>query len=344
MESNSVEVAPKEVLTMDLKHKVIEKGKEVVRIEGREVVDLEQRIGGSFATAVELILTCKGRVIITGVGKSGIIARKIVATMNSTGTPAVFMHPSDAVHGDLGMVRRGDVVMCISKSGETPELRNLVPMIKRLGVPIVSLVGRMQSSLAQDSTVALDVSVQEEACPHDLAPTASTTVTLVLGDALAIALLDRREFSKEEFAFYHPGGMIGQRLLLKVDEMMTRGDGVPRVGPDVPLRDAIMEMTSKRLGCTTVVKGDGTLEGVITDGDLRRVLQRTSDISLLTAASAMTRKPKTIAQGSLAVVALQEMESYNITQLIVVDAKNKPVGVVHLHDLVKAGLAGDDTA
>jgi arabinose-5-phosphate isomerase len=323
---------------------IINKGKEVVRIEAQAVAELGERIGKSFADAVDLILKCKGRVIITGVGKSGIIARKIVATMNSTGTPAFFLHPSDAVHGDLGMVRHDDVVVCISKSGDTPELHSLLPMFKRIGVPIISLIGKTQSKLGEESDIMLDASVREEACPHDLAPTSSTTATLALGDALAIALLDRREFSREDFALYHPGGSLGKRLLLKIDELMVTGDAIPRVTGDVPLRDAIFEMTTKRLGCTCVLRNDGTLEGVLTDGDLRRLLQRTSDITKITASHAMSPKPKTILQGSLAVVALQEMESYNITQLIVVDKSHKPVGVVHLHDLVKAGLGGEEGA
>jgi len=321
---------------------VIEEGRRVVRIEAKSITELERRINADFARAVELILSCKGRVIITGVGKSGIIARKIVATMNSTGTPAMFLHPSDAVHGDLGMVRKDDVVVCISKSGNTEELSSLLPMFKRLGVPIVSLVGNLQSMLAQESTVVLDASVEEEACPHDLAPTSSTTVTLVLGDALAIALLNKRQFSKEDFALYHPGGMLGKRLLLKVDELMVKGDAIPRVGLDVLLRDAIMEITTKRLGCTCVVNADGTLAGLITDGDLRRLLQKTNDISNIKAADVMTRKPKTLSPGTLAVVAIQEMESYNITQIVIVDDRSHPVGVIHLHDLVKAGLSGDD--
>jgi arabinose-5-phosphate isomerase len=321
---------------------IIEEGRRVVRIEAQSINDLERRINGDFARAVELILNCKGRVIITGVGKSGIIARKIVATMNSTGTPAMFMHPSDAVHGDLGMVRKDDVVVCISKSGNTEELSSLLPMFKRIGVPIVSLVGNLHSMLAQESTVVLDASVEEEACPHDLAPTSSTTVTLVLGDALAIALLNKRQFSKEDFALYHPGGMLGKRLLLKVDELMVKGDAIPRVSLDVLLRDAIMEITTKRLGCTCVVNADGTLAGLITDGDLRRLLQKTNDISNIKAADVMTRKPKTLSPGTLAVVAIQEMESYNITQIVIVDDRSHPVGVIHLHDLVKAGLSGDD--
>lgn len=321
---------------------IIEEGKKVVRIEAHSVANLERRIDANFARAVELILKCRGRVIVTGVGKSGIIARKIVATMNSTGTPAMFLHPSDAVHGDLGMVRREDVVVCLSKSGATEEMSTLLPMFKRLGVSIISLVGNLQSTLAQESTVVLDASVDEEACPHDLAPTSSTTVALVLGDALAITLLNKREFSKEDFALYHPGGVLGRRLLLKVDELMVKGDAIPKVGIDVPLRDAIMEMTTKRLGCTCVVNNDGTLCGLITDGDLRRLLQKTSDISRFGVTDVMTKKPKTISVDTLAVVVLQEMESYNITQMIVVDG-DIPVGVVHLHDLVKAGLSGDDT-
>ncbi len=320
----------------------IAKGREVVRIEKEAVAALELRIDQDFARAVDLLFTCKGRVIITGVGKSGIIARKIVATMNSTGTPSVFLHPSDAVHGDLGIVRQDDVVICISKSGDTKELNVLIPMFKRLGVPIVSLVGRLSSMLARESTVALDASVVEEACPFDLAPTSSTTVTLVLGDALAIALLDRRQFDEEDFALYHPGGALGRRLLLKIDELMVTGDEIPHVRSDVPLRDAIVEISGKRLGCTCVIRPDGTLEGIITDGDLRRLLQTTSDISNITAGMAMNRSPKTVRQGSLAVVVLQEMESYKITQIVIVNDLHVPVGVVHLHELVNAGLGGEE--
>lgn len=327
---------------MDQTETAIAKGREVVRIEGRAVAELESKIGEPFARAVDLIDACHGRVIVTGVGKSGIIARKIVATMNSTGTPSVFLHPTDAVHGDLGIVRDGDVVICISKSGSTAELSMLLPMFRRIGVPVVSLVGNLSSPLAAESTVALDVSVREEACPHDLAPTSSTTAALALGDALAIALLDRRQFSREDFALYHPGGTLGKRLLLMIDELMTRGKDIPSVTGDVPLRDAIVEMTTKRLGCTCVLGRDGTLEGVITDGDLRRLLQKSADVAAVRASDAMTRNPKTVRQGTLAYVVLQEMESYNITQMIVVNPAHVPVGVVHLHDLVKAGLGGDD--
>jgi len=327
---------------MDHTQTAIAKGREVVRIECRALAELEERIGESFARAVELIAACRGRVIVTGVGKSGIIARKIVATMNSTGTPGVFLHPTDAVHGDLGIVRDGDVVICISKSGATAELSALLPLFRRIGVPVIALVGRPSSPLAREAAVVLDASVREEACPHDLAPTSSTTAALALGDALAVALLDRRGFTREEFALFHPGGTLGKRLLLVVDELMTRGTDMPRVGADVPLRDAIVEMTTKRLGCTCVLAADGTLQGVITDGDLRRLLQKTADVGTVSAADVMTRNPKTVRQGTLAGVVLEQMEAFNITQMIVVDERRAPVGVVHLHDLVKAGLGGDD--
>ncbi len=322
--------------------RTVAKGKEVIEIEGRAVQALAARIGESFARAVDFLERCRGRVIITGVGKSGIIARKIVATMNSTGTPAVFLHPSDAVHGDLGIVGADDVVICISKSGATAEMTTLMPTFRRLGVPILALTGNLQSALAKQADVVLDASVDVEACPHDLAPTASTTAALALGDALAVALLDRRDFDQEDFAMFHPGGSLGRRLLLKVDEMMASGVAIPHVPSGVPLKDAIVEMTSKRLGCTCVVRPDGTLEGIITDGDLRRVLQRTTDISSLSVSDVMTRNPKTARQGSLAGTVLREMESFKVTQIIVVDPRNVPVGVVHLHDLVNAGLGGDE--
>jgi len=329
---------------MNENEKAIRAGKEVVRIELRAVAGLADRINGAFARAVDLLYDCEGRIIITGVGKSGIIARKIVATMNSTGSPAVFLHPTDAVHGDLGIVRADDVVVCLSKSGNTDEINALLPMFKRLGVPIVAIVGRTSSVLAGDATVTLDASVPEEACPLDLAPTSSTTAALVLGDALAIALLDRRQFRAEDFALYHPAGSLGKRLLLKVDELMVTGEAIPRVRSDVPLRDAIVEMTTKRLGCTCILRSDGTLEGILTDGDLRRLLQTTSDVANVTVGEAMTRNPKTARSGSLAVVVLQEMEQFKITQIVVVDERNTPVGVVHLHDLVNAGLGGDEGA
>ena len=321
---------------------IIEHGRKVVQIEGEAVAALADRVNGDFARAVEIIFAVKGRVIVTGMGKSGIIARKLVATFNSTGTAAIFLHPSDAVHGDLGTVRKEDVVICISKSGNTAEIRQLMPVFRHLGVPIISMVGNMKSELARTSDVVLDISVKEEACPLDLAPTASTTAMLVMGDAIAIALLKQRNFTREDFAMFHPGGNLGKQLLLQVEHFMVTGAGVPKVSEDVPLSEAIMEMTSKRLGATCVVNGTGALSGIITDGDLRRMLQRKPSINELKASDAMTRNPKTISLGTLAVAALEVMESYKITQLVVVDAKNVPHGIVHLHDLVKAGLGGEE--
>lgn len=320
---------------------IIKKAKDVIRIEAEAVARLEARIDESFVKAVEQIYNSKGRIIVTGMGKSGIIARKIVATMNSTGTPAIFLHPSDAVHGDLGIVRKEDVVICISKSGDTDEIQQLIPMFKRIGVPIISIVGNLNSSLARSSDIILDVSVKEEACPLDLAPTASTTAALAFGDALAIALLENHNFSREEFALYHPGGNLGKRLILKIEEIMVKDENVPRVTFDYSLKDVIIEITSKRLGATCVVDSEGILIGIITDGDLRRMLQKTTDFSNLTAANIMTKNPKVIKKNILAALAIQEMESYNITQLIVVDDDKKPIGMVHLHDLVKAGLSSE---
>ena len=319
----------------------IEKGKEIIRIEAEAIAALESRLNGNFASAIDLIINAKGRVVLTGMGKSGIIARKIAATMNSTGTPSAFMHPSDAVHGDLGMVTPEDVVICISKSGDTAELRQLLPSIHQLGVKIIAITGNIHSLLSKQSDIVLDISVKEEACPYDLAPTSSTTAALVMGDALAITLLQKRNFTQEDFAMFHPGGNLGKRLLLKVEMMMITGANVPVVQENVSLSDAIIEISSKRLGATCVVESAGVLCGILTDGDLRRLLQRTTNITNLTARQVMTQNPKTIRQNILAVQALEVMESFKITQLVVVDADQHPIGVIHLHDLVKAGLGGD---
>ena len=321
---------------------IVDKGREVLHIEAEAVAALQNRVDENFVKAVETICACRGRIVVTGMGKSGIVGRKIVSTLNSTGTPALFLHPSDAVHGDLGMIRKEDVVICISKSGDTAELRALLVLFRRIGVPIIGMVGNTNSQLAQEVDIVLDVSVKEEACPHDLTPTASTTATLAFGDALAMALLAKRNFTAEEFALYHPGGNLGKRLLLKVEEMMIKGDAIPKVKKDIPVRDAILEMTSKRLGATCVVDGNDTLVGIITDGDLRRMLQKTTDVSHVSAEMAMTRHPKAITKDTLAAVALQEMEAHNITQLIVVDHEHHPIGMIHLHDLVKAGLGGEN--
>jgi arabinose-5-phosphate isomerase len=317
----------------------IEKGKQVVRIEADAVRALEDKINGAFANAVDLIAKINGRVVITGMGKSGLIGRKIVATMNSTGTPAIFMHPSDAVHGDLGMVKSEDVIVCISKSGDTEEILQLVPMFKRIGVPIISIIGNKVSKLGRESDFVLDATVEQEACPYDLAPTASTTAALVIGDALAIALLERKNFTEEEFAMLHPGGNLGKRLFLRVDELMVKGKDMPVVRTSTSLRETILVMTSGRLGAACVVDSAGKLVGIITDGDLRRLVQKNIDFSQLIIDDVMSRNPKFVKQNTLAVAALEAAENFNITQLVVVDDAHKPVGVVHLHDLVKAGLS-----
>ncbi len=317
---------------------IIAKGKAVIRIEGDAILSLIDNIDKNFAQAVELIFNSHGRVVFTGMGKSGIIARKIVATLNSTGTAAIFMHPTDALHGDLGMVRKNDIVILISKSGHTEELLQLVPMFKRIDVTIIGILGEADSKLARECDIVLNAGVKEEACPHDLAPTTSTTVALVLGDALAIALLEKRGFTIEDFAMLHPGGSLGKRLSLKIEEIMISGKDIPVVSEKESIKDAILMITSKRLGATCVVNNEGFLTGIITDGDLRRLLERTLDIKSLTAKDIMTKNPKTINKDFLASFALQQMENFNITSIIVVDKLNKPEGIVHLHDLVKLGL------
>ncbi|MFZ1728561.1 MAG: KpsF/GutQ family sugar-phosphate isomerase [Bacteroidota bacterium] len=319
--------------------RIIENGREVIRIEAEALAAMVDRIGEEFAAAVELIYQSNGRVIVAGIGKSGLIARKIVATMNSTGTPAIYLHPGDAIHGDLGMVRKEDVVLLISKSGVTEELKLILPIFLRIGVKIISILGNTgPSSLSDNSDVVLDASVHEEACPHNLAPTASSTAALAVGDALAVALLKKRDFTVEDFALFHPGGRLGKRLLLRINEIMNKGDQMPCVHQAVPLKDAILEITSKRLGATCVVDDAGKLAGMITDGDLRRLLERDTDMKNLLAVDVMNSKPKTILSNTLAASALELMEEHKITQLIVTDEARVPIGIVHMHDLVQLGL------
>lgn len=317
---------------------IINNGKEVIRIEAQAVADLQQSINDEFVKAVETIYASKGRVVLTGMGKSGLIARKIVATLNSTGTAAIYLHPTDALHGDLGMVRSEDVVILISKSGETEEISNLLPMLKRMNVKLIAMCGNKISRLAKECDIFLNISVKEEACPYDLAPTASTTATLALGDALAVALLQKRNFTEEDFAFFHPGGSLGKRLSLKIKEIMITGERIPVVREDSPIKDVIFEITSKRLGTTCVVNNQNKLIGIITDGDLRRLLERTLDIKDLTAKEVMTIKPKVMKSDYLASFALQQMENYKITSLVIIDDQNRPEGIVHLHDLINLGL------
>ncbi len=314
-------------------------GRRVVRIEAAAVKALESKIDDAFVRAVDMIYQCRGRVIITGIGKSGIIGKKIAATFSSTGTPAIFLHSAEGLHGDLGVVMKEDLVICISKSGNSPEMKMLLPLFRKIGVPVIAMTGNLKSELAQHADVVLDVGVQEEACPLDLAPTSSSTVTLVMGDALAMALLERRNFSAEDFALRHPGGTLGRRLLLRIDDLMGQDDRVPRVRPDAGLDQIILEITQKRYGATCVVDDRGRLLGIITDGDLRRLMSRKVDFARVCARDIMTPNPKTLPTGVLAVRALEIMEDHNIMQIIIVDDQNRPVGMVHLHDLLKAGVA-----
>ena len=317
----------------------IEGARQVIREEAQAVARLVDRIGPEFEKAVEIILNCRGRVIVTGMGKSGLIGRKIAATLTSTGTGAIFLHPAEGMHGDLGIVQRNDCIIAISKSGETDEFYLLLPVFKRLGVPIIAITGGVTSPLAQKSEVVLDVSVDQEACPNNLAPTCSTTASLVMGDALAVTLLLKRGFSQDDFAFLHPGGNLGRKLILKVVDVMHTEAEVPIVSETANMKETILEMTSKRLGVTTVVDNGGCLTGIITDGDLRRLVERTDDrVFSLTAGDAMTHQPKTISGDALTAEALNVMEQHSITSLIITDGAKNPVGIVHLHDLLKSGI------
>ncbi|KPK92040.1 D-arabinose 5-phosphate isomerase [bacterium SM23_31] len=317
----------------------MEAGKRVLQIEADAISSLIDKIGDQFETAVDLIYNCKGRVVVSGVGKSGVIGKKISATLCSTGTPAVFLHATDGLHGDLGVVKSKDVIIWISKSGNSEEFNGSIPLLKRIGLPIIAMTGNMNSQLVKKSDVVLDVTVKEEACPNDLAPTASTTATLALGDALAIAVLNKRNLSREDFAYLHPGGSLGKQLLLKIDDLMYTGKYIPVVEESASFRESILEMNTKRFGSTCVVDGSGKLTGIITDGDLKRLLEKWDNLDKLTAKQAMSPNPKTISVGSLAAKAMHIMKSYNIMQIIVVDNENYPVGMVHLHDLLNEGLS-----
>ena len=311
-------------------------GRKVVETELAAVEGLRQRIDESFARACQLILACEGKTIVIGMGKSGHVGNKIAATLASTGTPAFFVHPSEASHGDLGMIGKDDIVVAISNSGETDEITTLLPVIDRLQVKLISLTGNADSSLAKAATVNIDVSVEQEACPLDLAPTASTTAALVMGDALAIALLDARGFSTEDFALSHPGGTLGRRLLLRVRDIMHTGDAIPCVYADTSLSETLLEMTRKGLGTTAVINGDNRVLGIFTDGDLRRALDNDVDINNTTAGEVMTEGGKTINQDALAVEALSMMETYKINALLVVDEAWCLIGALNMHDLLRA--------
>lgn len=313
-------------------------GRDAARKELQAVSDIVERIGDDFGRACELMFNCKGRVIVTGVGKSGHIAHKMAATLASTGTPAFFVHASEASHGDFGMITRDDLVVTISNSGSTSELVSLIPMFKRLGIEIISMSGSRSSPLAEFASVNLDVSVKEEACPLNLAPTSSTTATLVMADALAVALLEARGFSAEDFAFSHPGGSLGKKLLLKVEDLMHAGSALPRSRPGDKLSAALSVMTEKGFGMTTVVDEQHCLLGIFTDGDLRRAINQSVDLNSATLAEVMTVNPLTVHQNMLAAEALRVMEQKKITALVVCDDQNNPCGVLHMHDLLRAGI------
>ena len=317
---------------------ILAEARRVLEVEAEAVRALADRLDERFAQAVGLLEHCRGRVVVAGMGKSGLVGKKLVATLAATGTPALFLHPAEGAHGDLGMLARGDVVVALSNSGETDELLALLPAIKRLGVPLILLTGRPGSRLAQHSDVVLDVSVREEACPMNLTPTASTTAALALGDALAVALLVRRGIRPEDFVLRHPGGNLG-RQLLRVEELMHRGSEIPVVREDAPLTEVIREMSAKGLGATAVLDEREVLVGIVTDGDLRRALQRGLASRPTTAGDVMTRGPKTVGHRELAATAIEIMERYAITQLLIVDAAGRLGGILHLHDLLRAKIA-----
>ena len=318
--------------------RLIEMGREALQIEARAVAALVDRLGGEFERACRILLACTGRVVVSGMGKSGHIGGKIAATLASTGTPAFFLHPAEASHGDLGMVTKGDVVLAISYSGETVELLTILPLFKRMDARLIAMTGNPASTLAREADVHLDVSVPAEACPLNLAPTASTTATLAMGDALAVALLKHRGFTEADFARSHPGGALGRRLLLHVSDVMRRGKDLPTVRPETPLTEGLLEMSRKRLGLTAVVDAAGQVVGIFTDGDLRRALDRDLDVRATTMADVMTRGPRSIGPGELAAEAVLMMEKHSVNGLLVLDESGRLVGALNVHDLLRAGV------
>lgn len=316
----------------------LDKAKEVFQIEAQAILKLGENLDQGFIQAVETILACKGRVVVTGMGKSGLIGRKIAATLASTGTPAFFLHPAEGIHGDLGMVTRQDVVIAISNSGETEEIVNILPVLKRIGSTVIALTGKKESTLAKNSEIFLSVGIEKEACPLGLAPTASTTATLAMGDALAIVLLEARNFRPEDFALFHPGGSLGRRLLLTVGDLMHGGEEIPLVQSGRKVKEALFEITAKKLGAVSVIDEKGYLLGIVTDGDIRRHLEQDEKLLEKEVSEIMTEGPKTIGSGRLAAQALKLMEDQSITVLPVVDDQQKIIGMIHLHNLLKAGI------
>ncbi|MBL7695333.1 MAG: KpsF/GutQ family sugar-phosphate isomerase [Ferruginibacter sp.] len=318
------------------KEKIISVALRTIETETNAVSGLRQFINEDFVKATEQVAASKGRLVVSGIGKSAIVAQKIVATLNSTGTPALFMHAADAIHGDLGMIQADDIVLLISKSGDSPEIKVLTPLVTNFGNTLIGMVGNMQSFLARHSDIVLNTTVEQEACPNNLAPTSSTTAQMVMGDALAVCLMEMKEFNSKDFAKYHPGGTLGKRLYLRVEELASQ-NAKPRVLPTATLKEVIVEMTEKRLGATAVVEESGTIAGIITDGDLRRMLEKTDSIRDLKAKDIMSSHPKTIEADILAVLALEEMRRNDISQLLV-EQEGKYAGIIHLHDLVKEGI------
>ena len=318
------------------KEKIISVALRTIETETNAVSGLRQFINEDFVKATEQVAASKGRLVVSGIGKSAIVAQKIVATLNSTGTPALFMHAADAIHGDLGMIQADDIVLLISKSGDSPEIKVLTPLVTNFGNTLIGMVGNMQSFLARHSDIVLNTTVEQEACPNNLAPTSSTTAQMVMGDALAVCLMEMKEFNSKDFARYHPGGTLGKRLYLRVEELASQ-NAKPRVLPTATLKEVIVEMTEKRLGATAVVEESGTIAGIITDGDLRRMLEKTDSIRDLKAKDIMSSHPKTIEAEILAVLALEEMRRNDISQLLV-EQEGKYAGIIHLHDLVKEGI------
>ncbi len=318
--------------------KVCQLGRAVIETEAKMIGQMADRIGASFALACEYLHNCKGRIAVIGVGKSGHIGKKIAATFASTGSPAFFIHPGEARHGDIGMLTKSDVILALSNSGESEEILFILPFIKRLDLPLITLTGKPLSTLAKAATINIDVSVEKEACPLGLAPTSSTTAALVMGDALAMALLDTRGFTENDFALSHPGGTLGRRLLLRVHEIMHENDSVPIVPHHANLKEALVEMTRKKLGMTTIISQEGELIGVFTDGDVRRAFDNHADIQKTQIQEVMSKNPKTIPSHTLAAEALTIMETYKITSLIVINELKHPVGIIHIHDILRAGV------
>ncbi|HUS01346.1 MAG TPA: KpsF/GutQ family sugar-phosphate isomerase [Chitinophagaceae bacterium] len=315
---------------------IISLAKQTITLEAESIAAMESYINDDFKKIIDLIINSKGRLVISGIGKSAIIAQKIVATLNSTGTPSLFMHAADAIHGDMGMIQQEDVVMIISKSGDSPEIKVLVPIIKNFGNRLVAMVGHIQSYLAKQADFILNTTVSKEACPNNLAPTTSTTAQMVMGDAIAICLMHARGFSADEFAKFHPGGMLGKKLYLRVSDLALHNEK-PKVNEESSLKEVIVEITNKRLGATAVINGNAHIAGIITDGDLRRMLEKNVSLNNITAKDIMSSNPKTVSQNDLAVAALDLMRKNNISQLLVVD-DNKYEGIIHLHDLIREGI------